>query len=85
MMELWPKRSQKISPGCIVITPMRGAAVAEKAMNIRHKNAASGPKPARSRLRIAQHPNVEGMHASRIGIGHAEHEATHGQFFAGFR
>src|SRR5690606_1742902 len=44
MMALWPKRSKKISPGCMVATPMRGAACS---------GAASASSVASSRSRVA--------------------------------
>src|SRR5690554_2620088 len=45
---LWPKRSKKISPGCMVATPMRGAASAGSAQARR----ASSRAPARRRASV---------------------------------
>ena len=39
-MALWPKRSKKIAPGCIVATPIRGAACAVNAQ-VKAKSSAT--------------------------------------------
>src|SRR5689334_1232067 len=79
-MALWPKRSKKISPGCIVITPMRGVA-ALAAVAKSHSSKATREDPT---LRVRMHAHVERMQSARVGARHAEAEAAQREFFAGF-
>src|SRR4249919_1393909 len=91
----WPKRSQNSSPGAIVITSMRGAAMSG-AVAVAGGAAAAGvdsacPAPAESISASSadsirrMHVDDEGMHAAAIGAADAEMEAVDGEFFAGFR
>src|SRR4249919_1281373 len=78
---LWPKRSKKISPGCIVMTPMRGVAKAAVAKS--HSAQATSSRIRRSG--VGMHADMQGVQAARIGAGHAEAEAAQREFLAGFR
>src|SRR5207342_3741428 len=111
--ESWPKRSQKISPGCMTMMPTRGAASAvaggaasmgegagapcanapsdtsqsTPASSQRFRKPALPPATGRDPFasRIAEHVDVERMHAARVCRGDPEHEAAHREFLAGFR
>src|SRR5690606_41557463 len=75
-MESWPKRSKKISPGCIVITPMRGAGAACSTPATRNNSRSS------QRL-VAMHADVQGMQTARVRPRDAETEAPQGQLLPG--
>src|SRR5688572_28102399 len=87
-MTLWPKRSKKISPGCIVATPMRGvAAKAGRQISASSRKTTAWMRRSACRARgsgVTQHPDVEGVHAARVGAGDPEHEASQREFLAGF-
>src|SRR5690606_16662286 len=76
-MESWPKRSKKISPGCIVITPMRGVGAACSTPATSHSTSRS------SQRLVAMHADVQGMQAARVRPRDAEAEAAQGQLLAG--
>src|SRR5436190_2275625 len=78
---LWPKRSKKISPGCIVMTPMRG--VAKATVAISHSAIAANSCVRRSGVRM--HADMQGVQATRVGAGDAETEPAQREFLAGLR
>src|SRR6476620_12688081 len=80
----WPKRSQKIWPGCIVTTPMRGAC-AGAAKSPPGTSVSNTSSRNRTRLVIGMHADMKRMQSTRIGARDAETEATERQFLAGFR
>src|SRR5690606_10766874 len=91
---LWPKRSKKISPGCMVATPMRGAACAGSQATHSSTSAASQARRATAATRAARAPapasvamdgQVEGVQAAGVGARHAEAEAPEAQLLAGLR
>src|SRR5690606_6040091 len=97
---LWPKRSKKISPGCMVITPMRGAAWrAGASASSASSNTSKGNRAvlgranamqaatgaASVRKAIGMHAHLQRMQSTRVGARDAEPEAAQGQFLAGFR
>src|SRR5690606_6367660 len=91
---LWPKRSKKISPGCIVATPIRGAAWATDASST---SMATSTRPAtrvaglplrtgegalRRIVVVGMHAHVQRVQAACVGAGHAEAEAAQGELLA---
>src|SRR3970040_86843 len=96
---LWPKRSQKISPGSIVTTPMRGRSCASCARGPREfvcvgaaaaaivqsdSPSTTSSRARRPGLHVTQHTDMERVHAARIGAGDAEYVAAERQLLAGF-
>src|SRR6476619_5592075 len=89
MSASWPKRSQKICPGSMVITPMRmagvgvdtdGAAAAVPASS-RTSNASS----QRNRLMVSMHADMQRVQATGVCACNPETESAQRQFLAGFR
>src|SRR5207342_1786625 len=83
-MASWPKRSQKISPGCIVMTPMRSAGVGA-ADNPPETRARISNSSRRTRSVIGMHADMQRMQSARICARDAETEAAEREFLAGLR
>src|SRR5687768_4250839 len=79
---LWPKRSKKISPGCIVMTPMRGAAALA---TVAKSHSSDAIRNFETTSGVRMHADVQGVQAACIGARDAEAEAAEREFLARFR